>query len=195
MDGTPFPDGLDGCFANKEALSPTEASALFRYLSQEDVLVWEITSNGCWERAHEMCRMIARSGLPCLKVFAMSGLRLGRGSRDMKTPKPPKVGPWFPWPMHVAPCIQLQGERGLSTVVLDPAVLDGPSSLTTWLEVLGDKDALTSIQAPEVFKFSTYDVTAADTLELDDFLTDPCYEVTQAGLAELARGRYFFLGV
>ena len=185
---------LDRFSAGRNVASEVEAIGLFTLLRGNQQLVWEISSNGCWERAHEICRILAADGVACAKVFAMSGLRLGIGDRDMKPPRSPKAGPWVPWPMHVAPCVRLEIGGAISAVVLDPTVLDGPGPISSWLKTLGDDQALAEIQRPEHFQFSNYHVTPGLTLELGGFSSDYDFVKTGKGLAELARGRAYLCG-
>jgi len=182
-------DPLSGRFEGRHLVTAAEAKEIFSILSSAHELVWEVSADGCWARAHEMSRQIVGSGLPCGKVFAMSGGRLRIGIGEMKTPKRPKVGPWVSWPMHVAPCIEVATDNGVVVLVLDPAVLDEPEPINAWLAKMGDADAKVSLQPWMNYKPKGYFLGTNGKLEFSAFERDDEFRSAFDELVELSKRR------
>lgn len=176
--------GITDSFSGRASVAPDEARSLFGFLVRQSHLVWELPVSGCWARAHEMCRLIERSGLGCGKTFAVSRKRLGIGSGvDFRSPKQPILGPWAFWPMHVAPCIQVEDRSGIAEWILDPAVLDHPAPVATWISALGD--GLWSLQPWRNYMPGAYGISSGK-LALSEFRTDSGFLETRKHLGALA---------
>ena len=89
--------------------------------------------DGCWGRAHEMCRLMIAAGVTPKKVWIY-------GSLHAATKNNPNCS--VSWGWHVAPtlCVRRHFCRG-EDVVIDPALFTEPVSKPTWTGVQGDANA------------------------------------------------------
>jgi hypothetical protein len=90
--------------------------------------------DGCWGRAHEMCRLMINMGLSPKKVWIQGGLHVS-------TKNNPTCNVWWGW--HVAPtlCVNGPGRFQKREMVMDPALFDTPVTKATWKGVQGDANA------------------------------------------------------
>lgn len=126
--------------------------------------------DGCWARAHEMCRLMIEEGVTPRKLWIV-------GSLNVKTKNNPYCEVWWGW--HVAPTLCVRRWRwwwwwGGEKMVIDPALFTGPVSATTWKSVQGDPNA-----ALYPHDASVYYRWSANNLE-----TDPTYSKTWAYLED-----------
>lgn len=89
--------------------------------------------DGCWGRAHEMCRLMLQQGATPAKVWI-------QGALTAKTKNNPSCAVHWGW--HVAPtlCVRDIFCR-LQTYVIDPSLFTGPVTEATWKSVQGDPNA------------------------------------------------------
>lgn len=90
--------------------------------------------DGCWARAHEMCRLMISMGLSPRKVWI-------QGSLYVSTRNNPNCHVWWGW--HVAPTLCVRGPRWFRTqpMVIDPSLFTKPVSEANWEGVQGDPNA------------------------------------------------------
>lgn len=118
--------------------------------------------DGCWGRAHEMCRLMINMGLSPRKVWI-------QGYLHAATRNNPNC--FVNWGWHVAPTLRVRTRRFMccaETMVIDPSLFGGPVPEATWKGVQGDPNAT---------------LTQSDA---SDFLwgqTDPTYTQTNQVLA------------
>lgn len=115
--------------------------------------------DGCWARAHEMCRLMINAGAQPEKIWIYGALRVATGNHPAC-----EVG----WRWHVAPVLRVDDGAGPQVYVVDPALFPGPVSQATWTGVQGDPGAFTALSTADVFYrdasgVPTYDPTYADT--------------------------------
>jgi hypothetical protein len=79
--------------------------------------------DGCWARAHEMCRLMEGAGAAPRKIW-ISGVLRPRTTND------PTCAP--SWSFHVAPLVGAGGHEQ----VIDPTICNGPVSRETWIGLL-----------------------------------------------------------
>ncbi len=118
--------------------------------------------DGCWARAHEMCRLIIAAGATPAKVWI-------DGTLVAATKNNPYCAVHWGW--HVAPtlCVRTYWcER--TTYVIDPSLFTGPVTEATWKSVQGDPNA-------------TLTHTSASVYWRNYIPTDPNYVDTNARLA------------
>lgn len=118
--------------------------------------------DGCWARAHEMCRLMIDAGAKPRKVWIV-------GSLHVLTKNNPFCEVYWGW--HVAPtlCVRKYWWWPIATrMVIDPALFGGPVSQATWKGVQGDPAA-----ALYPHDASVYYRWSANNLE-----TDPTYSKT-----------------
>ncbi|HVS81867.1 MAG TPA: protein-glutamine glutaminase family protein [Pyrinomonadaceae bacterium] len=89
--------------------------------------------NGCWARAHEMCRLMIAAGAGPKKVWI-------DGNLHTLTKDNPQC--FVGWSWHVTPtiCVRRRFCRG-ETMVIDPSLFTTPVSEATWKSVQGDPNA------------------------------------------------------
>ncbi|MDQ3380977.1 MAG: protein-glutamine glutaminase family protein [Actinomycetota bacterium] len=104
--------------------------------------------DGCWARAHEMCRLMIDMGLSPRKVWIdhSAGHWL-----HVNTKNNPQC--YVEWGWHVAPTICVRGPMFFSTtrMVIDPSLFTTPVSKATWKGVQGDPGAALTDTGPEQF--------------------------------------------
>lgn len=119
--------------------------------------------DGCWARAHEMCRLMINMRLKPKKVWI-------QGNLYVSTKNNPNCGVWWGW--HVAPTLCVRGTSFFQTqdMVIDPSLFSTPVSKSTWKGVQGDPNA-------------TLTDTEASIYYLWGSVTDPTYAQTNHYLA------------
>jgi hypothetical protein len=89
--------------------------------------------DGCWGRAHEMCRLMINMGLKPAKVWIS-------GSLQVATRNNPNCVVHWGW--HVAPTLCVCRRWGLTQdMVIDPSLFKAPVTEGTWKSVQGDPGA------------------------------------------------------
>jgi len=118
--------------------------------------------DGCWGRAHEMCRLMIAMGLSPRKVWI-------QGSLKAATKNNPNCFVYWGW--HVAPtlCVRRSFFR-TEQMVIDPSLFTMPVTQATWKSVQGDPNA-------------TLTPSTADIFYLWGNVTDPTYAQTNQVLA------------
>ncbi|MFE6922020.1 protein-glutamine glutaminase family protein [Nocardia sp. NPDC057663] len=117
--------------------------------------------DGCWARAHEMCRLMIGAGLHPRKVWIQ-----GQLSVDTRNSPDCFVG----WAWHVAPTLRVRGTSfpQVHIMVIDPAIFTEPVTEATWKGVQNDPNAT---------------LTATDASDFYGGSTDPSYTQTNTDLA------------
>lgn len=123
--------------------------------------------DGCWGRAHEVCRLMINMGLSPRKVWIdhSSGTWL-----HVNTKNNPQC--YVEWGWHVAPTLCVRGPGFFQThrMVIDPSLFTTPVLEATWKGVQGDPNA-------------TLTHTGADQFWHGGG-TDPTYSASNAVLAQ-----------
>jgi len=120
--------------------------------------------NGCWARAHEMCRLMIAMGLSPRKVWIMG--RLEAATRNRTNCK-------VNWAWHVAPtlCVRCRPwwlRFWTHRMVIDPSLTDGPVTVAYWKGLQGDPNATLTYTAASDYYWGS---------------TDPSYTQTNIDLA------------
>ncbi len=114
--------------------------------------------DGCWGRAHEMCRLMINMGLSPKKVWI-------QGSLYVHTKNNPNCHVQWGW--HVAPTLCVRGPCLFQTqsMVIDPSLFTTPVSKPTWKGVQGDPNATLTDSDAAIFYLwgSVTDPTYAQT--------------------------------
>jgi hypothetical protein len=116
--------------------------------------------DGCWGRAHEMCRLMLAAGITPNKVWIFGNLR----AASQNNPNCQVL-----WGWHVAPTLSV----GAETYVIDPALFNGPVTQATWAGVQGDPNP-TLIPSPASTFWRNQNPSSA--------IMDPSYTQTNAVL-------------
>ena len=123
-------------------VSPAQAQQLFALVAEvtcapksiaDPCIPFLYPDDGCWARAHEMCRLMLVSGLLApgqapRKVWL-------DGQLTVQTRNSPSCS--VPWGWHVAPTLGVGG--GL--LVIDPSLFDEPVAFDRWKGLQGDDSA------------------------------------------------------
>jgi hypothetical protein len=115
--------------------------------------------DGCWGRAHEMCRLFIGAGIQPDKVWIYGRLHVVSQNK-------PDCNVYWGW--HVAPTLQVNVGRAIQTYVIDPSLFPEPVPQATWAGVQGDAGAQLVPSTADVFHRSfggaiTYDPTYTNT--------------------------------
>jgi hypothetical protein len=102
--------------------------------------------DGCWARAHEMCRLMINMGLSPMKVWIQASSRLHVDTRN-------NPACFVEWGWHVAPTLCVRGPRflQLQQMVIDPSLFTTPVSKATWKWVQGDPNASLTDTAASIY--------------------------------------------
>lgn len=98
--------------------------------------------NGCWARAHEMCRLMIADGAQPEKVWI-------HGALEVKSANKPSC--LVQWSWHVAPTLQVDTGGTTETWVIDPSLFPGPVTQDTWKSVQGDPAAVLEPSDASIF--------------------------------------------
>lgn len=120
--------------------------------------------DGCWGRAHEMCRLMAQRGVQSDKVWIYGSLRVTSANKPDCQVR---------WGWHVAPTLPVMIGAAIHTYVLDPALFTSPVPQATWAGVQGDAGARLVASGSEVFYRSS----------IGSVVHDPTYSQTNSVLA------------
>src|SRR5262245_14649498 len=104
--------------------------------------------DGCWARAHEMCRLMIDMGLSPRKVWIDHSPSYWLHVNTKNNPNC-----FVEWGWHVAPTLCVRGPRFFNTsrMVIDPSLFTTPVSKATWKGVQGDPAATLTDTGPEQF--------------------------------------------
>jgi hypothetical protein len=116
--------------------------------------------DGCWGRAHEMCRLMIAAGITPNKVWIFGNLR----TASQNNPNCQVL-----WGWHVAPTLSV----GAQTYVIDPSLFNGPVTQAAWAGVQGDPNP-TLIPSPASTFWRNQNPTST--------ITDPTYTQTNSVL-------------
>lgn len=121
---------LEGFKNVYDQLTMTEAVEIFDRLADMDDIAFGYKRDGCYARAHIMCRRMMRAGLNPGKAWAFEGKK----RLQVKAPD----GTLESWWYHVAPSLKVQMPNGtIQSMVFDPGLFDGPATLHEWGEIMG----------------------------------------------------------
>ena len=157
-----------GPSAEALAVSPRQAEQMFALTNgrtccstspSSPCIPFTYPDDGCWGRAHEMCRLIINAGFQPEKIWIYGSLRVATSNHPSC-----KVG----WGWHVAPVLRVDSGSGPQVRVIDPALFPGPVPQATWVGVQGDPAASTYLSPADVFYRDSnggvvYDPTYAQT--------------------------------
>ncbi len=85
--------------------------------------------DGCWGRAHEMCRLMIAAGVTPEKVWIYGNLRVVTQNNPSCQVR---------WGWHVAPILSVNSGSGPQIQVIDPSLFQSPVLQNTWVNIQGD---------------------------------------------------------
>jgi hypothetical protein len=144
-----------------QPVMPFLARTAFNYLALNGTIPFEYGEDGCYARAHEMCRLLAGPpwNLPARKVWVHGSLRPPAPKHPFKSHQK--------WGYHVAPIVTVNSSTGIQTLVLDPALFGRPVSIQEWAGLQEAKNPPVET-GPEVYVYSTTGKPMTDTPNYDD---------------------------
>ena len=120
------------------------AMEIFDQVADTEEIAFGYADDGCYARAHLMCRQLQQMGLTPKKAWAFEGkpnyLSVEIAGRKHR------------WWFHMAPTLTVQMQDGaVEDMVFDPGLFDGPVSLKEWGEIMKappEKIQITAFDAP-----------------------------------------------
>lgn len=114
-------------------LTLEKAVEIFDTLADMEDIAFGYPDEGCYARAHIMCRRLVEMGLAPQKAWAFETERTLMGSLRYSPPE----GPLICWGFHVAPTLSVKMPDGRQQdMVMDPAIFDGPVSIEDWGKIM-----------------------------------------------------------
>jgi Glutaminase len=140
--------------------------------------------DGCWARAHEMCRLIMGEGTT---TPAKMWIYCGPGAYlHVRTGNHPACNVTWGW--HVAPTVTVALPGGDETMVIDPSLFTEPVRVEHWKSVQGDPAAVCEASDASVFtrgrggSHVSYDPAYTETKQiLQHFRDELLARVTASG--------------
>ena len=139
------------------AVTPQRAQQLFQLVSSRvccpascppPCIPFLYPDDGCWGRAHEMCRLMIADGAQPEKIWIYGTPPPSPPLRVNSQNKPNCLVEWF-W--HVAPTLQVSTASGVQTWVIDPSLFTGPVPQATWAGVQGDPNPVLEPSSAAIF--------------------------------------------
>jgi len=98
--------------------------------------------NGCWARAHQMCRLMLAQGVTPQKVWNYGVLTVKSANSSNCTVN---------WAWHVAPIVAVDLGTGPQSYVIDPSIFSEPVPQSVWVSVQGDPNATQQVTGWTVY--------------------------------------------
>lgn len=161
--------------AKKAPVSFGTATTLFNQVSglscvPDDAVAPCITfmypDDGCYARAHEMCRIMIDEGATPGKIW------IHKRWLNVDTPNHPSCG--VTWRYHVAPTLEVTVGSSTAVYVIDPSMFSEPVHQDVWTFAQGDDGASIYHSGPEVYYLNDEGTPVQyddDYSETDDMLT------------------------
>jgi hypothetical protein len=103
---------------------------------------FQYPDDGCWGRAHEMCRLIIATGVQPEKVWIYGSLRVASANHPLCEVR---------WGWHVAVTLRVGTSAAWQLYVIDPSLLTAPAPQATWVGLQGDPAAAVEASDAAIF--------------------------------------------
>lgn len=120
-----------GCWLNGRTTSTQELKKLATELRADPSIPFDYIYDGCYARAHLMCRELGQMGVARMKLFVHGDLAAKNQYQDVT------------WGWHVAPMVVVEGKDGPELRILDPSFTEEPMTPTEWIRRFYRSGALT----------------------------------------------------
>lgn len=137
--------------------------------------------DGCYARAHLMCRALEKMDIAPAKVWAFKNIEFANGWRCEETLSL-QVNDQLTlnWDYHVAVCLPVRmPDKSIQNIVLDPTVMNGPTTVQQWCDVLHALDKNVDVvpfRTPSIHYNSDYtpveETTAHTDIDAQSVVTD-----------------------
>jgi hypothetical protein len=133
------------------SVSPQRAQQLFDLVSirtccprsgTAPCIPFQFPDDGCWGRAHEMCRLMIGAGTVPGKVWIYGSLRVITANH---------YDCMVQWSYHVAPILMVSTGAGPVVTVIDPSMFPGPVDQATWVGAQGNPSPTVVITDASIF--------------------------------------------
>jgi len=125
------------------AVSLQTAIELFDQLADMDDIAFGYAFDGCYARAHIMCRRMIDVDLTPSKAWSQEGLEKGSDLEVIC-----EDGSKIKWGWHVAPTLPVLLDDGkVIDMVFDPSLFDGPVSTEEWASIMNTVKEKVSVAA------------------------------------------------
>lgn len=124
---------------------------------------FQYPDDGCWGRAHEMCRLMIAEGEQPDKVWIYGNLKVDTANNPAC---------YVAWGWHVAPTLLVSAGSYPEIYVIDPSLFNEPVPQGTWVGVQGDPTPTVEPSNASVFYRSkgggyvVYDPTYSETQQV-----------------------------
>ena len=146
-------------------VTPERAQEIFDQLAAMPDIAFGYANDGCYARAHIMCRRMFDMELTPKKSWAFEG-------DDEKLLVKMPDGRSAEWWYHVAAVLPVQLPNGkVEDMVIDPSLFDGPVTLQKWGRVMGappEKLSITRCGESPPHCFADYQPTSPTTTRTDE---------------------------
>ena len=138
-------------------LTEQEAVELFYELADRQDIP-HFAPDGCAERCFHITEILKNRGLTTSSVLAVAGSDFKKIRVDYLDSMRRMGG----WKYHVAPTVQVMRENGdIATLVIDPALFDGPVTVKQWKKVLkSDFDHMSQPQPGKPYRIAGMNMEA-----------------------------------
>jgi Glutaminase len=169
-------------------LTMAQAEALFAEMAGQAYIPFNYPDDGCYARAHEMCRLMQAKGVECGKAWNY-GNDFENGTPTLKVTTPVHPSGEVNWRYHVAPVVYVQDSAGhAARMVIDPSVAKQPIDAREWQDLQSDTKSRLEFSDSTPF-FKTPDA-AADGTKLTPYVQkDDDYSQTKSVLTEKSAER------
>ncbi len=104
--------------------------------------------NGCWARAHQMCRLMLAQNITPQKIWIHGSLTVKSANSSNCTVN---------WNWHVAPIVEVDLGNGPQSYVIDPSIFTEPVPQAVWASVQGDPNPTLTVTPWTTYIGSTTD--------------------------------------
>jgi glutaminase-like protein len=178
--------GAPGSSGNPLTLA--QAEALFKELAALPHIPFNFPDDGCYARAHEMCRIMQGKGIDCGKAWNY-GSQFESGNSTLKVSTPYHPDGAVTWRYHVAPVIYVQDSAGHpARMVLDPSTTKGPTDAREWKDIQSDPASRLEFSDAKPF-YKTPDALPDGTKVTPRVSLDDDYSKTKQVLTERSADR------
>jgi len=166
------------------------ANLIFNYLASQCCAIpgthevtpcisFQYVEDGCYARAHKMCWVINNKyHYNTQKVFSFAN----NGVNTLSVKADKWGGCCINWWYHVAPLLTIKTASGPKAYVFDPAMFDGPVTLSTWLGGQANTSCTSGAAGPNMYSVQPTSAYSPANYAGTLFDTDPDYSSTNSTL-------------